>query len=33
MVLAAEVSTGSLAIDYDADDMFKDGTLLARFRD
>ena len=33
MVLAAEVSTGSLAIDYDAEDMFKHGTLLTRFRD
>lgn len=33
MVLAAEVATGSLAVDYNPDDYYQEGTLLARFRD
>jgi len=33
MVLAAEAVVGGIAVDYDAADPFKDGTLLAQFRD
>ena len=33
MVLAAEVATGSLSVDYNPDEIFQEGTMLARFRD
>lgn len=33
LVLAGEAMAGSLAVDYDKDDAFKDGTLLSKFRD
>lgn len=33
MVLAGEAVVASIAVDYDAEDQFKDQTLLARFRD
>ena len=33
IVIAAEAVTGRLAVDYDAEDMFKDGTLASKFRD
>lgn len=33
MVLAAEVVVGSIAVNYDPEDHFKEGTLLADFRD
>lgn len=33
MVIAAEAITGKLAVDYDASEPFKSGTLAARFRD
>lgn len=32
IVIAAEAVTGRLAVDYDADDMFKDHTLSSKFK-
>lgn len=33
MVVAGEAMAGSLAVDYNKEDPFKDGTLLSKFRD
>lgn len=33
MVLAAEAVVGSIAADYDPQEQFKEGTLLAKFKD